>query len=261
MLIPSEKFSHIWLAAYSKAHIVSRSYSDRNPDVNSEFIFEIKNAIELITAVIEEGGILEDSESQAAFVGALDFHPGSRVSLETLLRSSWISSCDGAAGYKSVMDYLDSKRLKGVHSAMKMKFEKIEAKDIESSVRGCSDSPMYIFPKLSSELVEVTTEPDISDVPNSSEHGKAIVGIVNQKKFPLKMLERGVKNATPKLKSGGSELKLSYVSKTKLGECHDRHQTLSSSPSPQLLFTPVSSPQSSHRINEPSRGEFVGFTF
>lgn len=113
LLLDPDNFRVMWLSAYDKANVVSKSFAEANPDINAEFVVEIKTAIESVGLMFQEQGsdIIIDEESHNSLMKILSFHPGCRPSLDALRETEWIDCADEAAAYRLISEVINGKRL------------------------------------------------------------------------------------------------------------------------------------------------------
>lgn len=102
LLLLPDSFRLIWLSAYTKANVVSKSYAKMNPNINSNFVFEIKSSIESIGSELADSDFLGDDLAHNTLTDILNFHPGNRPSLNFLLETAWISLSNEEIAYKSI---------------------------------------------------------------------------------------------------------------------------------------------------------------
>lgn len=110
ILLNPEKFRLLWLSAYAKAKIVSRSYMNSNPNINSDFVFEIKTAIESVGVLLLEDISLGDEQVLKVLVDQLNFHPGSRPALNFLGATTWVNMADESTAYSIITEALQVAR-------------------------------------------------------------------------------------------------------------------------------------------------------
>ena len=99
----------VWLSAYDKATVVSKSYANTHPDANSEFIVEIKTAIESVGGCFQQNDILCDDD-RSILQEVLNFHPGCRPSLLFFKDSLWIKGANEPIAYGVISKIIQRKR-------------------------------------------------------------------------------------------------------------------------------------------------------
>jgi hypothetical protein len=110
LLLAPDDFRLMWLSAYDKANVVSKSYAEANPEINAEFVLEVKTSLESIGLMFHEMCSIDDLSHQT-LMDILSFHPGCRLSLGALLETPWIEAGDEAAAYHHISEVIKEKRL------------------------------------------------------------------------------------------------------------------------------------------------------